>query len=114
MEEIGGLRPTRRLPQLQVFCFLSFFTGGYAAGSLAIMTDAAHMLTDFIGFVIGLFAIWLSHKSPTKYMNYGWHRAGKIETTAKNDVIMMLCLLFLSLRRLNWMHFVIGHNVLLH
>ena len=65
------------------------------------MTDAAHMLTDFIGFVIGLFAIWLSHKSPTKYMNYGWHRAGKIETTAKNDAIMMLCLLpcllFLSL-----------------
>ncbi len=74
-EDLFGFVMTLRLT-----CYVSLYLlllGGYLAKSLAIMTDAAHMFTDFIGFVIGLFAIWLSHKPPTKYMNYGWHRAGK-------------------------------------
>ena len=33
------------------------FAGGYISGSLAIMTDAAHMLSDVAGFMISYFAI---------------------------------------------------------
>lgn len=50
--------------------------GGYFAGSLAIMTDAAHMLSDFAGFLISLFAIWLGSRRSSSTMSYGWHRAG--------------------------------------
>ncbi|NWQ84765.1 ZNT2 protein, partial [Columbina picui] len=32
--------------------------GGYLAHSLAILTDAAHLLTDFASIMISLFALW--------------------------------------------------------
>lgn len=54
----------------------SFSTGGYLAHSLAILTDAAHLLTDFASIMISLFALWVSSRPPTKTMNFGWHRAG--------------------------------------
>lgn len=57
---------------LKLFSFL----GGYLANSLAVMTDAAHLLSDFAGFMISLFAIWLGSRKATKKMSFGWHRAG--------------------------------------
>lgn len=50
--------------------------GGYVAGSLAIMTDAAHLASDCISFVIGLIAIWLSCKPPDAKMSFGYKRFG--------------------------------------
>ncbi|XP_056651484.1 proton-coupled zinc antiporter SLC30A2-like isoform X2 [Monodelphis domestica] len=49
--------------------------GGYLAHSLAVMTDAAHLLTDFASMLISLFSLWMSSRPATKTMNYGWHRA---------------------------------------
>ncbi|XP_047466358.1 zinc transporter 2-like [Mugil cephalus] len=49
--------------------------GGYAAHSLAIMTDAAHLLTDFGSIVISLFSLWVSSRPPTQTVTFGWHRA---------------------------------------
>ncbi|KAG7468092.1 hypothetical protein MATL_G00139040 [Megalops atlanticus] len=48
--------------------------GGYVANSLAIMTDALHMLTDLVGIVVSLLALWLSAKPPTKRFTFGLHR----------------------------------------
>lgn len=53
------------------------FAGGYLAHSLAIMTDAAHLLTDFASMLISLFSLWVSSRPATKTMNFGWQRAGK-------------------------------------
>ena len=50
--------------------------GGYLASSLAILSDAAHMLSDFASFLISLFAIWVATRKPSKGMSFGWHRAG--------------------------------------
>ena len=50
--------------------------GGYLAGSLAIMTDAAHLLSDFVGFLVSLFSIWLGSRTPTKRFSFGYYRAG--------------------------------------
>ncbi|XP_067167533.1 proton-coupled zinc antiporter SLC30A2 isoform X1 [Apteryx mantelli] len=49
--------------------------GGYLARSLAILTDAAHLLTDFASVMISLFALWVSSRPATKTMSFGWHRA---------------------------------------
>ncbi|KAG9355571.1 hypothetical protein JZ751_000409 [Albula glossodonta] len=49
--------------------------GGYLAHSLAILTDAAHLLTDFASMLLGLFSLWMSSRPATKTMNFGWHRA---------------------------------------
>ncbi|KAL2308096.1 hypothetical protein Nmel_001095, partial [Mimus melanotis] len=49
--------------------------GGYLAHSLAIMTDAAHLLTDVGSMSVSLFSLWVSNRPPTKTMTFGWHRS---------------------------------------
>ncbi|KAM6959206.1 proton-coupled zinc antiporter SLC30A8 [Aplochiton taeniatus] len=49
--------------------------GGYFAGSLAVMTDAAHLMVDFTSFIISLTSLWLSSRAPTHRLSFGWHRA---------------------------------------
>ena len=51
--------------------------GGYLAHSLAVMTDAAHLLTDFASMLVSLFSLWMSSRPATKTMNFGWQRAGE-------------------------------------
>lgn len=41
-------------------------TGGILSNSLAIATDAAHLLTDFASFMISLFAIWIAGRPSTQ------------------------------------------------
>ena len=50
-------------------------TGGYLSGSLAIMSDAAHMFSDFASFLISLLAIHLGSKRPSKRFTFGLYRA---------------------------------------
>jgi zinc transporter 2 len=49
--------------------------GGILANSLAIVSDAAHLLTDFAGFMISLFALWLALRPVSKRMNFGWYES---------------------------------------
>lgn len=42
------------------------------------MTDAAHLLVDFLSFIISLLSLWLSSRPATHKLNYGWHRAGTV------------------------------------
>lgn len=58
-------------------------TGGYLAHSLAIMTDAAHLLTDVGSMSVSLFSLWVSNRPPTKAMTFGWHRSGEPRGTSK-------------------------------
>ena len=55
------------------------FSGGYLANSLAIVTDAAHLMSDFAGFMISLLALWIATKPATTTLSFGWHRAGTRE-----------------------------------
>lgn len=50
-------------------------TGGIFAGSLAIVSDAAHLLTDFASFLISLLALYLASRRATKKLSFGWYRA---------------------------------------
>jgi len=49
--------------------------GGFWAGSLAIITDAAHLLTDLASMLISLFSLYLSSRPASQRMSFGWHRA---------------------------------------
>lgn len=49
--------------------------GGLLANSLAIMTDAAHLLSDLAGFLISIFALWLATRPATSRLSFGFHRA---------------------------------------
>lgn len=49
--------------------------GGYLAGSLSVMSDAAHMLSDCGGFGLALLAFHCAKRSPDVSMSYGYKRA---------------------------------------
>lgn len=49
--------------------------GGLLTGSLALLADAAHMLSDNIALGMALFAFWLSAKPPTPNRSFGYKRA---------------------------------------
>eukprot|EP00659_Diplonema_papillatum_P011124 gene11124-17104_t len=49
--------------------------GGYIAHSLAIMTDAAHLLTDVGALSLSLFAVYITESASTQQYTFGWHRA---------------------------------------
>ena len=60
---------------LCVFFMVVEIVGGFIANSLAIMTDAAHMLSDLSGFVISIAAIYISRRPSSQEMSYGYFRA---------------------------------------
>ncbi|XP_060575091.1 proton-coupled zinc antiporter SLC30A2-like isoform X2 [Ruditapes philippinarum] len=49
--------------------------GGYLANSLAIASDAAHLLTDLASFLISLLALYFASRPPTQKLSFGWYRA---------------------------------------
>ena len=49
--------------------------GGFLTGSLALVADAGHMLTDVAGLGLALFAMKLAERPPTPERTYGYHRA---------------------------------------
>jgi len=67
-----------RLKKAVVFALLFMFVeivGGLAANSLAIITDAAHMLSDVGGFIVSLVALQLSRMEATQEYTYGFKQA---------------------------------------
>uniref|UniRef100_A0A8C8VPD1 Probable proton-coupled zinc antiporter SLC30A3 n=1 Tax=Pelusios castaneus TaxID=367368 RepID=A0A8C8VPD1_9SAUR len=68
----------RKLSIACAICFVFMIgevIGGYLAHSLAIMTDAAHLLMDVGSMLVSVFSLWVSARPATKTMSFGWHRS---------------------------------------
>ena len=48
---------------------------GYYSNSVAIMTDAAHMCSDVLGFAVSICSVFISMRKPNPSHSYGYHRA---------------------------------------
>ena len=61
---------------LITFCiFLGELIGGIWSGSLALLSDAAHVMSDVFSLLISWLAIYLSTRPATSSRTYGYHRA---------------------------------------
>jgi cobalt-zinc-cadmium efflux system protein len=49
--------------------------GGLVTGSLALLADAGHTLTDVLGMAMALAAIWFAKRPATASRTYGFYRA---------------------------------------
>lgn len=58
-----------------IFFMLVEIIGGIVSNSLAIITDAAHMLSDIGGFIVAIMALHLAAQQATKEYTYGFHQA---------------------------------------
>ena len=85
----------RKLATVVIICFIFMIVeiiGGFWSHSLAILTDAAHMLSDVGGFVISMFSIWVGQKKPTEKNSYGYHRAEVVGAMSSIMIIWVMVL----------------------
>ena len=54
---------------------LTELIGGYLTGSLALLSDAVHMLTDIAALCLGLLTLWISRRPASSAKTYGYLRA---------------------------------------
>src|SRR2546422_2906645 len=63
--------------------------GALWTGSLALLADAGHMLTDVGGTALALFAIWIAGRPPTPAKTYGYYRA-EILAALVNALVLLV------------------------
>ena len=61
---------------------------GFLTGSLALLADAGHMLTDVAGLVLALLAMKLAERRPSPRRTFGYHRA-EILAALINAVLLL-------------------------
>jgi len=62
--------------------------GALWTGSLALLADAGHMLTDVGGLGLALFATWFAAKPPTPEKTYGYYRV-EILAALANAIVLL-------------------------
>ncbi|XP_013137987.1 PREDICTED: zinc transporter 2-like [Papilio polytes] len=93
-------QPPSSVPQLLAALLLCAvfmvceLVGGYLAGSLSVMSDAAHMLSDCGGFALALFAFRCARRPPNATMSYGYRRAEVLGAMASVLLIWALTGIF--------------------
>lgn len=65
------------------------FAGALATGSLALLADAGHMLTDVGTLGLALFAIWFAERPASPQKTFGYYRA-EILAALANALILFL------------------------
>ncbi|KAL2458333.1 Inorganic diphosphatase [Forsythia ovata] len=83
----------RKLLVAVVLCivFMSVeVAGGIKANSLAILTDAAHLLSDVAAFAISLFSLWAAGWEATPRQSYGFFRIEILGALVSIQLIWLL------------------------
>ncbi|MEO8605871.1 MAG: cation diffusion facilitator family transporter [bacterium] len=75
------------------FCVVEF-VGGVWANSLALVSDAVHMLTDVGALSLGLFALWVASRPASGTKTFGYHRA-EILAALANGIALALAVAFI-------------------
>lgn len=70
--------------------FIVEVAGGLLTNSLALLADAAHMLTDVGGLGLALFATWISQRPATPAKTYGYYRVEILAALANTLVLFLL------------------------
>ena len=88
--------------------------GGLISGSLALLADAAHMLSDAASLGIALGAIWLAEKPATLRRSFGYQRAEILAALANGItlVVISLWIFYEAFQRLQDPPEVLGGTVL--
>lgn len=72
------------------------FIAGIVTDSLAILSDAFHMVSDLIGLIIGLFSLRLTLRPSSDSKTFGWSRA-EVVGALVNGVFLLAVVMFICL-----------------
>ena len=88
----GGLAANRRrlalTLALSVVYMLAEVAGGIASGSLALLADAGHMLSDAAALLLSLFALWIAQRPPTPKRTWGFYRTEILAALANGATLV--------------------------
>ena len=94
MENLSTAAQNRRALVITFALTFSYFlvevVGGILTNSLALLADAAHMLTDVGGLGLALFAIWIGQKPATPEKTYGYYRVEILAALANAVVLFFI------------------------
>ncbi len=81
--------------------FIVEVVGGLLTNSLALLADAAHMLTDVGGLALALFAIWITQRPANAAKTYGYYRVEILAALANALILFWVSfyILFEAYRR---------------
>src|SRR5512138_1684859 len=79
---------------LALFLTLAFVlveaAAGFFANSLALLTDAAHNLTDVIALALSWYAVRLTLQPSNSQKTYGYHRAGILVALLNSTTLVLI------------------------
>lgn len=64
--------------------------GGWLSGSLALIADAGHMLSDAAALLLALIAYRIAARAPDKLRTYGFHRVRVLAALANGASLLLL------------------------
>lgn len=68
---------------------------GWLAGSLALMSDAGHMVTDSLSLVLAVLAAWVARRPPSERMSWGYARV-EVLAALFNAGFMVAVVMFIA------------------
>jgi cobalt-zinc-cadmium efflux system protein len=92
----AAVQTTTRRMALALFITLGFVfieaTAGIIANSLALLTDAAHNLTDVIALALSWYAVRLTLRPANSGRTFGYHRAGILIALFNSTTLVLIAL----------------------
>jgi cobalt-zinc-cadmium efflux system protein len=89
-------RSTTRRLALSLSITLAFVVvevlAGIFANSLALLTDAAHNVTDVLALALTWWALWVANKPAHSGKTYGYHRAGILVALVNSTTLALIAL----------------------
>jgi cobalt-zinc-cadmium efflux system protein len=73
---------------LTVSYMVAEVVGGLLSGSLALLADAGHMLSDAAALALALFAMWIAQRPPSARATYGYHRTEILAALANGAALV--------------------------
>lgn len=86
----------RRLTAVLVLTFLYMLAeaiGGFLTNSLALLSDAGHMLADVAALALALLALWFAARPVTTRKTYGYYRMEILAALANGAALVVISLL---------------------
>jgi cobalt-zinc-cadmium efflux system protein len=89
-EGSGGRRELRVALLLTLVMMVVEFVTGWMSGSLALLADAGHMLTDASALGLSLFAAWIATRPATSEKTYGYYRTEILAALANGLALLLI------------------------
>jgi len=92
----GGGTSRRRLKLvliLTIVYMLAEAIGGFLSNSLALLSDAGHMLTDVAAIALAMLALWFAARPATHQKTYGYYRMEILAALANGVALVVISLL---------------------